>query len=53
MVGEIAERCGFDIDECKEAIASLLADGRIEKNGATRGTRYSVLTPNQGVLPRS
>jgi hypothetical protein len=42
MVGEIAERCGFGLDECKTAVASLVVEGQIEKRGATRGTRYSL-----------
>jgi hypothetical protein len=40
MVGEIAERCSFAIEDCKSVLAKLVAEGVVTKTGQRRGTRY-------------
>ena len=42
MVGEIADRCGFPLEECKALLQTLVAQGRVAKSGSTRGTRYAL-----------
>jgi tetratricopeptide (TPR) repeat protein len=42
MVGEIADRCGLPLDECKALVQTLVAQGRVSKTGSTRGTSYTL-----------
>jgi hypothetical protein len=42
LAREISDRCGFSIEECQFAIASLIMQGMVAKHGRGRGTRYAL-----------